>query len=509
MNHRVFADIKDSNGSHNDVARIAAKLLVGLCVCATANGKLWYTFDGTLWREDPEAIKVRHELSTTVRTQFMATLSKVSAQLTAEDLQSQSGSSSQTATRESRARTERMLVVATKLQDAGFKDAVLKEMREYLFDPRFLRSLDSNPNLLAFENGVWELRERRFRAALPEDRLSLSVGYPYSWVVDNVLRARAEAYLAALHPDDGQRDYVVRSFARQLFGDSGQELFHVHAGHLASASNGKTKFFETLELCGGGYVRKFGVEMLTAKQRVDPGKPMPEFEKWRGVRVLYCSEPNHDDQLNSGIMKDLTGGEVITYRLLHSNDVQQFRPQFKMHVMTNDAPTIDGGDSGVKRRVRKVDYASRFVDSADADPSQHIYPRDPSIIQAFKDNVPMRMEFLRLLLEAYDHSWEFPMPEAVRESSRDYIEDNDAVLKFAKQWVVRDSDAFFTLKEAKSRFAECEYYNQRAKALKNDLQKVLGIICHVQKWVGGANQAGVFLGHRLRSIEEVLAPLVP
>ena len=39
-------------------------------------------------------------------------------------------------------------------------------------------------------------------------------------------------------------------------------------------------------------------------------------------------------------------------------------------------------------------------------------PRDPAILQAFKDKVAMRMEFPRLLLEAYDHAWEFPMPEA-------------------------------------------------------------------------------------------------
>jgi phage/plasmid-associated DNA primase len=512
MNRRVFSDIKDCNGSHNDVARIAAKLLAGLNICATANGKLWYTFDGTLWREDPEAIKVRHELSTTVRGQFMATLGKVSAQQSkeADDIHSHSGSSSQTASREGCAR------VAAKLQDAGFKDAVLKEMREYLFDPCFLRSLDSNPNLIAFENGVWELHEKRFRAALPEDRLSLSVGYTYSSILDPELHAKARGYLAALHPNDGQRDYVVRTFARQLFGDSGQELFHVHAGcreaawrpwaahHLASASNGKTKFFETLELCCGGYVRKFGVEMLTAKQRIDPGKPMPEFEKWRGVRILYCSEPNHEDQLNSGIMKDLTGGEVITYRLLHSNDVQQFRPQFKMHVMTNDAPSIDGSDSGVKRRVRKIDYVSRFVDSNEADAARHMYPRDPTIIQAFKDNIPFRMEFLRLLLDAYDHAWEFPMTDAVRESSRDYIEENDAVLKFAKQWIEKAPDEFFTLKDAKTQFAECEYFNQRIRALKTDLQKVLGTVCHTQKWINGANLAGVFMGYRLRSPDEVV-----
>ena len=127
-------------------------------------------------------------------------------------------------------------------------------------------------------------------------------------------------YWETLHPDPEQRRYVQCMFARQMYGDSGHELFHVHAGHRASASNGKTKFFEVMECCLGNYVLRFDVAVLTAKQRPEVGKPMPEYAAWRGVRMLYCSEPNHDDKLNSGILKELTGGEPIMYRLLFSND---------------------------------------------------------------------------------------------------------------------------------------------------------------------------------------------
>ena len=82
--------------------------------------------------------------------------------------------------------------------------------------------------------------------------------------------------------------------------------FHIHAGHLGSAANGKSTCFETLETTLGDYMRKFGIEMLTTKQRPDP-----EMAFWVGRRILYATEPKHDDVLNSGIMKDLTGGENI------------------------------------------------------------------------------------------------------------------------------------------------------------------------------------------------------
>lgn len=48
MNIRVYTDIQTCNGSHNAVAQIAFQILQGKYVCATANGKLWYVFNGTL-----------------------------------------------------------------------------------------------------------------------------------------------------------------------------------------------------------------------------------------------------------------------------------------------------------------------------------------------------------------------------------------------------------------------------------------------------------------------------
>ena len=149
----------------------------------------------------------------------------------------------------------------------------------------------------------------------------MSTGFPYEPKVDGGRAARVAAFWTSVYHEADQRGYVMRMFSRQLFGDRGDQLVHVHAG-------GKTKTFEVLEVleaCLGDYMRKFGCEVLVAKQRrVDL-----EHATWRGVRVLYT-------RIHSGILKDLTGGEVVTYRLLHSN-VQRFRPQFKLHIVQRRA----------------------------------------------------------------------------------------------------------------------------------------------------------------------------
>mgnify|MGYP001411638372 CR=1 FL=1 len=63
-------------------------------------------------------------------------------------------------------------------------------------------------------------------------------------------------------PIEEQRTYHVKTLSRQLFGDNGMELFHIHCGHNGSAGGGKTKSWEINKLCLGKYVQKFDVGYL-------------------------------------------------------------------------------------------------------------------------------------------------------------------------------------------------------------------------------------------------------
>jgi P4 family phage/plasmid primase-like protien len=492
-------NVRMCNGTHNDVARIASKFLQGKFVCVTSNGKMWYRFDGSLWKEDLDGIQARHALSSTVRAAFVQEIPRILMEDDARSVVSSAtgGGSLMNGNSEAKNTAKIMFATAHKLQDSGFKDSVMKELREYMLDKDFPDRLDSNPNLVAFTNGVWDLKSAWFRPATPEDHVSMSVRYDYSEEDGEEDKAKIDRYWRTLHPEDEQRLYMMRMFGRQLYGDSGNEKFHFHAGVGGSAANGKTKFFDVLEHAAGDYVCKFGVEMLTAKNRIEPGKPMPEYASWRGVRFLYCTEPNSDDTINSGIMKDKSGGEMVKYRALYSNDIQSFRPMYKLHLMCNDTPNVDGTDSGVKRRIVKVDYISTFVDAADANPAEHKYPRDSDMIEAFKESTGLRMAFLRVLLRAYDHTFAFEPPASVRTSSRMFIEENDSVFGFVNECVAQEKGAWFTLAQAKEAFQASQHYKNKIKTLKTDLQKALGVKSHDQKWLNKGKEINVFMDFKL------------
>jgi phage/plasmid-associated DNA primase len=493
----ILTDILKCSGTTHQIAAIAWKMLKDKYVCALTNGKLWYYFDGTLWRIDGDALDIRRQLSTTVKEQFVMALNNLNMERSVDEMQSDT--SNTTSVRADKDARAKLTSIITKLEENYSKNQLISEMREFFYDQHFLNNLDNNSDLIAFNNGVWDLKLAIFRNALPQDFVSLSVGYDFQQNINHSCRTKILKYWEMMHPNAEQRDYVLRMFARQLYGDEGCNLLHVHAGFQGSAGNGKTKFFEILEYCLGQYVCKFGVAFLTQKVRPDPGSAMPEYECWRGRRILYCTEPNHNDVLNTGIMKDLTGGESVTYRLLFSNVIQRFKPKFKLHIMCNDAPQVDGTDSGVKRRIRKIDYLAKFVDESEVDEENGKFQKVEGLLEDYKEvDNDMRMEFFRILSENYNHNYGFSPPQVIRNNSNVYLQDNDKVFNFIQDFIRKEKNGFFTLKDAKDVFKNSGYFNGKISTLKDDIQKALNTVCVEQVKLHGTNTRNVFLGFSLK-----------
>jgi phage/plasmid-associated DNA primase len=206
-------------------------------------------------------------------------------------------------------------------------------------------------------------------------------------------------------------------------------------------------------------------------------------------------------------MKDLTGGEKILYRLLYSNDILGFRPQFKMHIMCNDPPKVDASDEGVKRRIRKIDYMARFVEADQVDTSKFHYKIDSSFFDKLREDDGLKMEVLRYFLDHYHKDYEYQMPEFVANNSRVYLEENDGVRKFIAEHIVKDKDGYFTLGDAKELYKSKDYNANRVNQLKVDLQKHLNTECIAAKKIRGKTYRNVFAGYSMTCGESCIDDL--
>ena len=58
-------------------------------------------------------------------------------------------------------------------------------------------------------------------------------------------------------------------------------------------------------------------------------------------------------------MKEITGGDTIAARFLYGEHFE-FRPAFKLWLVTNHLPRVDGGDDAIWRRLRLIPFTVSF-----------------------------------------------------------------------------------------------------------------------------------------------------
>jgi hypothetical protein len=107
----------------------------------------------------------------------------------------------------------------------------------------------------------------------------------------------------------------------------------------------------------------------------------------------------------------------------------------------------------------------------------------------------IRMEFMRLFLDTYDHNYQYEMPDVIRLNSQMYLEENDGVFKFLQEHIQQDRNGYFTLKEVKERF--------KKRGLRNALQKILKVRCDDQRMINGKNEKNVFMGYKMVSMVDI------
>ena len=270
------------------------------------------------------------------------------------------------------------------LNNHGSKRGVVSELAGMFKNlcPDFVSELDSNPYLVAFTNGVYDLRAHTFRDATPEDLLSLTTGYPFhEYSTETPEYKEILAFLGQIFCDKDILQFTLDTLGKSLCGITDEEFF-IWTG--IRGSNGKSTLVNLLESVFGGYHASIDIAAFTNK-RVSSSNASPELVRLRGKRLVTTQEPESSDRLNTGIMKSWTGGDSIVGRELFKNSIE-FKLQSTFVMCCNDLPILTSNDGGVTRRLRVVDFKSRFCDVP-----------NPKVTTEFKkiDKNELRVSFAR------------------------------------------------------------------------------------------------------------------
>jgi len=146
--------------------------------------------------------------------------------------------------------------------------------------------------------------------------------------------------------------------------------------------------------------------------------------------VAVCQEPGEGEKINTGLMKELSGGDRIMARGLFKDPVE-FRPQFKMILTCNELPEVPGDDGGTWRRIRVIEFTSRFCENPDPNKPNE-FPVDPLLGDKFERWADT---FASLLIDHHKKTDPnlIKEPAEVRIATESYKKNNDLIGQFADE----------------------------------------------------------------------------
>lgn len=330
-------------------------------------------------------------------------------------------------------RTEMNMNVCTKIinfiESSDKRSKLIKDLGVEYDDPYFHHRLDTSTHIFVCENGVLDMNMQKihFRDGKPEDMMERTseIKFITSEELNNEhqyqkLQVGLQEFLDKIFPDEELQEYFLNIIAESLDGVPKGQYFYICTG---TGSNGKTKLFELIQKAFGRYAGKISTTLLTRK-RLDSSTANPELYDLRGKRIVYSEEPDENEPIKIGVMKELTGGGHITARTIYKHTIS-FIPQCKMFMNCNDIPDMASTDDGTWRRIKVIKFSAKFVDKSDKRLKNkkkfpYCYPKEP-VDDYFDKWAPILLSqlFERYKKIAYK-GFNYPTPKCVNEAIEEY-----------------------------------------------------------------------------------------
>jgi P4 family phage/plasmid primase-like protien len=377
-----------------DLASVLYNMYKDDFVCVSIKNNIWYEYINHRWYEIDSGSTLRLLISKDMHFIYNQKVQENMLKIQTFDQDDSKGD-------ELRKFNNKLAEICALLKRTNSKNNIMREARELFYDKSFIEKLDQNPYLLCFNNYVVDFKNKCHRKGQPDDYISkcTNIDYiPLSIVKAKHSRsvAEIEQFFEQLFPDADLRKYMWEHLASCLIGTIVNQTFTIYKG---SGRNGKSKLVELMGKGMGSYKGTVPITLITQKRNTI-GSTSSEVAQLMGVRYAVMQEMSKGDKMNEGIMKEITGGDPIQARALFKDTVT-FIPQFKLVVATNVDFEETSNDDGTWRRLRYVDFKSKFLEKPYEDEIKfprsecpYQFPLDKNLDSKFEAWAPVLMSLL-------------------------------------------------------------------------------------------------------------------
>lgn len=433
------------NGTHHDIALALYQKYEHEFVCASIHDRIWYRFNAPVWSKNEEGVTLRAKISTEIVQDYEAM---------AKEWLSKGVQGDKDEAKFYQKKVDQIMRLVTRLKNSPFKTNIMKECAEVFYDAHFIRQLDSDPFLIGFQNGVYDLKNMVFRNGRPSDRMSMCMPIVYrdELTMDHPDVHDVVEFLEKIFPDRSVREYFLNISCEVFIGGNSNKIVQFWSGE---GDNGKSVTQSLFEKMLGPYSIKLPTSLLVGK-RTQSSSACPELARaGNGVRLAMLQEPDQKDVINIGILKELSGNDSFFARGLYK-DGCEIQPMFKLVLVCNDPPKLPYNDRATWNRIRVIPFESTFTDEPPDTPEEQLaqkrFPKD----KYFTKKIPKMTEafawyLLHHLRSRPAHRVE---PEKVQLATATYQRRNDVFRQFTDENIVCDESRSLRLVEVYSQFKE-------------------------------------------------------
>jgi phage/plasmid-associated DNA primase len=354
-----------------------------------------------------------------------------------------------------------------------FRKSLIQEIINKLTNNK--QEFNKQPNLLCFNNKLFDLKQRKFIKPKASYFISMTTGYDYN---DDEKTKTCNINELNKILDTIFNKEIRKSYLSVLSSGLVGELVQKFTVASGSGGNGKSLLNKLMMETVGEYGYKLPPQILQQKLKVGA---CPEMANLHLKRFVLTSEPDSEFDINCSVLKQLTGDDEINSRNLFSDNTKT--ELFSTLVMEcNDRPKFNEVNDAILRRLINVPFKSKFVDSYQYNNYTEEERKEKNIYlgnsnyekREFKEQYKQALFDILVSdhLEDYFKNGIYKSDEVIKESNK-YLSDSDMVFNFVDENYeqIPDKKVFIKCVDLWDKFKNTDDYLKMPKMSQRKLNK--------------------------------------
>tara|TARA_R110000751_G_scaffold122709_1_gene223322 strand:+ start:1792 stop:4125 length:2334 start_codon:yes stop_codon:yes gene_type:complete len=277
-------------------------------------------------------------------------------------------------------------------------------------DINFKKSLNSNQELLGFENGIYDMGTMSFRKGVKTDYVSSHRAFEWTPATDTQF---FDNLIWSMFEDNIMVHWFKKHLGSIFVGDNIEELFYFWNG---DGRNGKGTIDTLLRSTLGDFYSTLDAIYFTT-QKKDTSAAQPEIVKLQNKKVAMVIEMG-EEKLITQKVKQMAGNDATGARTLYKSEIKTVDFTFKTIVQTNHLPKFSLIDDGLVDRICPIPFPFRFV-------ADHIFDKKNPMHRHCDENLKTncknkKVEFFNWVMEwcvpLYREEGLKPLPKKVEDN---------------------------------------------------------------------------------------------